>query len=101
MSIFISNVTNTLIKLLLASVLLIGSTAQAVEKDDITAVTDIMIEKNTQQVGLQLTHELNNDIQLSMYMAIPLQMNTDITTQVLIAKTATKAKNKQINSHGE
>ena len=101
MNIFTNNVTKTISKLLLASTLLISVSAQAVEKEDIKAVTNSMIEQNTQQVHQQLAQELNSDIQFSVVMTLPLQMTTDVNTGILLAKTEVKAKNKKNKSHGE
>lgn len=101
MNISPNSVTKTIGKLLLVSTLLISVSAQAAEKIDVKAVTDSMIEQNSQQVHQQLARELSNDIQFSAVMALPLQMTTGVNTDMLLAKAAVKVKNNKNKSHGE
>jgi len=101
MNIFTNNLTKGTNKLLLASVLLINLSAQAIEKMEIQERTAFMIEKNTEQVHQQLSQTLNSDIQFSVASTLPLQMPTSMSTEVLLAKTTAKAKNRKNKDHGE
>lgn len=96
------SINKTISTVVLASSLLLGISANAAEKFDVKALTDFMVEQNTQQVNQQLSQQLNNDIQFAVMTKSPTVESKETNIETLLAKVVVKNDSKtKYKTNGE
>jgi len=92
-----NNLTKSISTIVLSTSLLLSMSAHAAEKFDVKALTDFMVEENTQQVNQQLSEQLNNDIQFAVMTKSPAVESKEANIVTLLAKAVVKNDSKTKN----